>query len=51
VLVVSANEDDERIRQCLDEGARGYITKTSAVAGLPAAMKTVVDGGRYIPTH
>lgn len=29
VLVVSANEDRERIKACLDAGARGYITKTS----------------------
>jgi DNA-binding NarL/FixJ family response regulator len=49
VLVVSANEDQERIRACLDAGARGYITKTSAITGLPVAMKLVVDGGRYVP--
>ena len=51
VLVVSANEDKERIRACLDAGARGYITKTSAVTGLPVAMKIVVDGGRYVPAQ
>ena len=51
VLVVSANEDAERIKACLDAGARGYITKTSAVAGLPAAMKLVMDGERYIPAN
>jgi DNA-binding NarL/FixJ family response regulator len=49
VLVVSANEDQERIKACLEAGARGYITKTTAVAGLPAAMKMVMGGGRYIP--
>src|SRR5918996_3325853 len=51
VLVVSANEDKERIHACLKAGARGYLTKTSAVAELPDAMKTVLDGGRYIPTQ
>ena len=51
VLVVSANEDKERIQACLEAGARGYITKTSAVAGLAAAMKTVMDGGRYVPAQ
>lgn len=51
VLVVSANEDQERIKACLEAGARGYITKTTAVTGLPAAMKTVMDGGRYVPPH
>jgi DNA-binding NarL/FixJ family response regulator len=51
VLVVSANEDKERILACLEAGARGYITKTSAVAGLAAAMRTVMDGGRYVPAQ
>lgn len=50
VLVVSANEDRERIKACLEAGARGYITKTSAVMGLPAAMKTVLRGGKYLPS-
>jgi DNA-binding NarL/FixJ family response regulator len=49
VLVVSANEDKERIEACLEAGARGYITKTSAVVGLAAAMKVVLGGGRYLP--
>ena len=50
VLVVSANEDRERIKACLEAGARGYITKTSAVMGLSAAMKTVLEGGKYLPS-
>ena len=50
VLVVSANEDRERIKACLEAGARGYITKTSAVMGLPAAMKTILEGGKYLPS-
>jgi len=49
VLVVSANEDRERIKACLEAGARGYITKTSAIASLPAAMKVVLEGGKYLP--
>jgi len=49
VLVVSATEDRERIQECLDGGARGYITKSSAVAGLPGAMRLVMAGGQYVP--
>jgi DNA-binding NarL/FixJ family response regulator len=49
VLVVSASEEKERIRACLEAGARGYIAKTSAVVGLPAAMKIVTGGGTYVP--
>ena len=49
ILVVSASEDEARIKACLDAGARGYIPKRAAVANLPAAMKIVADGGRFIP--
>jgi DNA-binding NarL/FixJ family response regulator len=49
ILVVSAHEDPEGIRECLAKGARGYITKTSAVTGLAAAMQAVVAGARYVP--
>jgi DNA-binding NarL/FixJ family response regulator len=49
VLVVSANEDRSRIKECLDAGARGYITKTAAVMALPSAMKAIIEGGRYVP--
>lgn len=49
VLVVSASEEKERIDACLAAGARGYIAKTSAVVGLPEAMKTIASGGRYVP--
>jgi DNA-binding NarL/FixJ family response regulator len=49
VLVLSASEDEERIQACLAAGARGYITKASAVVGLAEAMKAVVAGGRYVP--
>jgi len=49
VLVVSANEERDRIQACIDAGARGYITKTNALDGLPAAMKMVMAGERYIP--
>ena len=51
ILVVSASEDQARIKACLDAGARGYLPKRAAVENLPAAMKIIADGGRYIPLH
>ena len=48
ILVVSASEDQARIKACLDAGARGYLPKRAAVENLPAAMKIVADGGRYV---
>ena len=49
VLVVSASEDRERINACLEAGARGYVAKTSAILSLPAAMRVITAGGRYVP--
>jgi DNA-binding NarL/FixJ family response regulator len=51
VLIVSATEDVACMRECLDAGAAGYITKSDAVVGLPGAMKTVMAGERYLPPH
>src|SRR5918994_5899560 len=51
VLIVSATEDVVRMRECLEAGAAGYITKSDAVVGLPGAMKTVMAGERYLPAH
>ena len=51
VLVVSINEDKQQIQACLDAGARGYITKASALKALPAAMRAVMSGSRYDPEH
>jgi DNA-binding NarL/FixJ family response regulator len=49
VLIVSANEDEARIEECLAAGASGYVTKASALHALPAAMKAVMSGARYAP--
>jgi DNA-binding NarL/FixJ family response regulator len=51
VLIVSADEDRQRIKECLDAGAAGYITKAAALNALPAAMRTVMSGTRYAPEH
>ena len=49
VIVVSVSEEKERIRACLDAGARGYVPKTSALVALAGAMQTVTAGGRHVP--
>jgi DNA-binding NarL/FixJ family response regulator len=49
ILVVSASDDAERIRQCMEAGACGYIPKTLAVTGLGDAMKLITRGGMYLP--
>ena len=47
VLVISAAEEKDRARACLNAGARGYLSKTIAVSALPEAMRVVAAGGRY----
>jgi len=46
--VVPASEEQARIKACLDAGARGFLPKRAAVENLPAAMKIIADGGRYV---
>src|SRR3954466_14663188 len=49
ILVVSANDDAERIRACMEAGACGYVPKSLAAATLSEAMATVAKGELYLP--
>jgi len=49
ILVLSATDDGDRIRECIEAGACGYIPKTLAVAALSDAMKLVARGELYLP--
>ena len=49
VVVVSASEDPKTIRRCLDLKASGFIPKVSAGAAIRDALKTVLDGGIWVP--
>jgi DNA-binding NarL/FixJ family response regulator len=49
VIVVSANEDRAVMRHCLDFGASGYIPKSLDVDTMRAAVRAVLDGGRWTP--
>ena len=49
VIVVSANEDRGVMRHCLDFGASGYIPKSLDVETMRAAVRAVLDGGRWTP--
>ncbi len=49
VIVVSANEDPAVMRHCLDFGASGYIPKSVDVETMRAAVRKVLDGGRWTP--
>jgi len=49
ILVISASESAERIRECMQAGACGYMPKTLGVGALADAMKAVASGGMYLP--
>lgn len=49
VVILSANEDPAVVVKALDEGAMGFIPKTSSNALLLGALKLVLSGGVYVP--
>ncbi len=51
IVVISAEEDRESIRQVIEAGAAGYIPKASSHAIMMAALRLVLAGGVYLPAH
>ena len=49
VMVVSANEDRAVMRHCLEFGAAAYAPKSLDVETMRSAIRTVLDGGRWLP--
>ena len=48
VLMLSMHPEEEYARRALRAGAAGYLTKDSASDELVAAVRRVLDGGRYV---
>ena len=51
VLVLSIHPEEPYALRCLKAGAAGYVEKSSDLAELVAAMRTVVSGRRYLSAH
>jgi len=49
VVVVSASEAREDVRESLDNGAVGYIPKSSSVKIMLSALDLIFSGGVYVP--
>ena len=49
VVVVSAHDDPETIRRCMEFGASGYVPKSLSVEEIRTAVETVLRGGIWIP--
>jgi len=49
VVVISADEDQERVRAALNEGAASYVPKTLRPKAMVDALRTILDGGMFTP--
>lgn len=49
VVVLSGNDNPQIVRQAIDRGAMGFITKRSATPVLVSALRLVLAGAVYIP--
>ena len=51
IVVLSANEDQNVYRQCMDNGATGILSKRSSVQDLLTAIQRVLSGSVYCPSQ
>ncbi len=49
IIVLSSSEDPEHVHRAFALGARGYIPKSLAPAGVVAAIQLVLSGEMYLP--
>jgi DNA-binding NarL/FixJ family response regulator len=51
VVVVSADEDPQRVRAAIEHGAAGYVPKSTDAALTVNALRIVLAHGVYLPPH
>lgn len=49
VIMLSAEQDSERIKAAIGAGAKGFITKSSSIEVILSAIRLVLAGGIYLP--
>jgi DNA-binding NarL/FixJ family response regulator len=49
IVVLSAEQDPEKVRRALELGARGYIPKSAKADVIINALRLVISGGVYVP--
>jgi DNA-binding NarL/FixJ family response regulator len=50
VVIVSASDDAQTIRRCLDFGASGFVPKSQPVENIREAVRAVIDGQVWTPS-
>lgn len=51
IVVLSGTEDQRTVEQALQQGARGYIPKSSPAKIILNALQLVIAGGTYVPAQ
>lgn len=51
VVMLSSEDNPQLIRESIDQGASGFIPKSSTAQVLIAALRLILAGGIYLPTH
>lgn len=51
VVVVSASDDPSTINRAMGHGASGFIPKSLSAEALNTAIKTVAEGGQWLPSN
>ena len=49
IVVVSSEENPQRIRDCIQRGAMGFVPKSSNTSELFHAMRLILEGRTYLP--
>ena len=49
IVVMTGEEDPRLVREAFDQGALGFIPKSSPPAVILAALRLVLSGGTYVP--
>jgi two-component system, NarL family, nitrate/nitrite response regulator NarL len=51
IVVVSGEDSTSQIRECIAQGAMGFVSKSSNTEELFTAMKRILSGATYLPSH
>jgi DNA-binding NarL/FixJ family response regulator len=51
IVVVSGEDSTSQIRECIAHGAMGFVSKSSNTEELFTAMKRILSGATYLPSH
>ena len=51
VVVISSLDESRLIRQAVEQGAAGFVPKSSSQTVLVNALRLILDGGTYVPRH